>query len=196
MLISGHFEHYLDAILTSRKPHSCCFSTNSTYLRGKYKRYRSSFNTKYWVMLSLLAHQRLSDSSLCRFLWVFVSGLKTTSLLRLVNRRLNMPTSECAPVSPSLYQCQIYMPKNNFPLCYPIHACEKCCLWSRRSFYRFVKKKFEELYFQSSMPDRVDRVFKIYRTTALDQKLVKKTFKLIDESMRRSREGTWQSVLL
>jgi hypothetical protein len=54
----------------------------------------------------------------------------------------------------------------------------------------FVKKKFEELYFQSSKPDRVDRVFKIYRTTALDQKLVKKTFKLIDESMRRSREGT------
>ncbi|KAL6648702.1 hypothetical protein ACP70R_012926 [Stipagrostis hirtigluma subsp. patula] len=56
--------------------------------------------------------------------------------------------------------------------------------------YEFVKKKFEELYFQSSKPDRVDRVFKIYRTTALDQKLVKKTFKLIDESMRRSREGS------
>ncbi|GJN30449.1 hypothetical protein PR202_gb18757 [Eleusine coracana subsp. coracana] len=56
--------------------------------------------------------------------------------------------------------------------------------------YEFVKKKFEEVYFQSSKPDRVDRVFKIYRTTALDQKLVKKTFKLIDESMRRSREGT------
>ncbi|CAM0950003.1 unnamed protein product [Alopecurus aequalis] len=55
--------------------------------------------------------------------------------------------------------------------------------------YEFVKKKFEELYFQSSKPDRVDRVFKIFRTTALDQKLVKKTFKLIDESMRRSREG-------
>ena len=112
MLIPGRFEPYLDAILTSRKPHSCCFSTNSTYLRGKYKRYRSSFNTKYWVMLSLLAHQRLSDSSLCRFLWVFVSGLKTTSLLRLVNRRLNMPTSECATVSPSLYQCQIFLQKN------------------------------------------------------------------------------------
>ncbi|GMI92621.1 ARABIDOPSIS THALIANA G PROTEIN ALPHA SUBUNIT 1, G protein alpha subunit 1 [Hibiscus trionum] len=51
--------------------------------------------------------------------------------------------------------------------------------------YEFVKKKFEELYFQSSAPDRVDRVFKIYRTTALDQKLVKKTFKLVDESLRR-----------
>ncbi|KAH0969747.1 hypothetical protein GBA52_028343 [Prunus armeniaca] len=34
-------------------------------------------------------------------------------------------------------------------------------------------------------PDRVDRVFKIYRTTALDQKLVKKTFKLVDETLRR-----------
>lgn len=50
---------------------------------------------------------------------------------------------------------------------------------------RFVKKKFEELYFQSTAPDCVDRVFKIYRTTALDQKLVKKTFKLVDETLRR-----------
>lgn len=48
-----------------------------------------------------------------------------------------------------------------------------------------MKKKFEELYFHSSKPDRVDRVFKIYRTTALDQKLVKKTFKLVDETLRR-----------
>ena len=68
--------------------------------------------TKCWVMLSLLVHQHLSGMSLCRFLWVCVSGLKTTSLLRLVNRRLNMPTSECAPVSPSLYQCQIFLQKN------------------------------------------------------------------------------------
>ncbi|KAJ6698258.1 GTP-BINDING PROTEIN ALPHA SUBUNIT [Salix purpurea] len=51
--------------------------------------------------------------------------------------------------------------------------------------YEFVKKKFEELYFQSTTPDHVDRVFKIYRTTALDQKLVKKTFKLVDETLRR-----------
>ncbi|KAI3997481.1 hypothetical protein MKX01_008088 [Papaver californicum] len=51
--------------------------------------------------------------------------------------------------------------------------------------YEFVKKKFEELYFQSTGPDPVDRVFKIYRTTALDQKLVKKTFKLVDETLRR-----------
>ncbi|CAL9090392.1 guanine nucleotide-binding protein alpha-2 subunit [Musa acuminata AAA Group] len=51
--------------------------------------------------------------------------------------------------------------------------------------YEFVKKKFEELYFQNSKPDCVDRAFKIYRTTALDQKLVKKTFKLVDETLRR-----------
>ncbi|WRX32533.1 Guanine nucleotide binding protein (G-protein) [Theobroma cacao] len=51
--------------------------------------------------------------------------------------------------------------------------------------YEFVKMKFEELYFQSTAPDQVDRVFKIYRTTALDQKLVKKTFKLVDETLRR-----------
>ncbi|XP_010273839.1 PREDICTED: guanine nucleotide-binding protein alpha-1 subunit-like isoform X3 [Nelumbo nucifera] len=51
--------------------------------------------------------------------------------------------------------------------------------------YEFVKKKFEELYFQSTAPDRVDRIFKIYRTSALDQKLVRKTFKLVDETLRR-----------
>ncbi|GAV69644.1 G-alpha domain-containing protein [Cephalotus follicularis] len=51
--------------------------------------------------------------------------------------------------------------------------------------YEFVKKKFEELYFQSTASDCMDRVFKIYRTTALDQKLVKKTFKLVDETLRR-----------
>nr|ADE76780.1 unknown [Picea sitchensis] len=49
--------------------------------------------------------------------------------------------------------------------------------------YEFVKKKFEELYFQNTPADRVDRVFKIYRTTALDQKLIKKTFKLVDETL-------------
>ncbi|KAK6912881.1 Guanine nucleotide binding protein (G-protein), alpha subunit [Dillenia turbinata] len=51
--------------------------------------------------------------------------------------------------------------------------------------YEFVKKKFEEVYFQCTAPTRVDRVFKIYRTTALDQKVVKKTFKLVDETLRR-----------
>ncbi|CAA0838016.1 Guanine nucleotide-binding protein alpha-1 subunit [Striga hermonthica] len=55
----------------------------------------------------------------------------------------------------------------------------------RMKFAKFVKKKIEELYFQSTAPDRVDRVFKIYRTSALDQKLVKKTFKLVDETLRR-----------
>ncbi|KAL9247889.1 hypothetical protein vseg_021269 [Gypsophila vaccaria] len=51
--------------------------------------------------------------------------------------------------------------------------------------YEFVKKKFEELYYQYTAPDCVDRVFKIYRTTALDPKVVKKTFKLLDETLRR-----------
>nr|AAN06816.1 G protein alpha I subunit [Pisum sativum] len=51
--------------------------------------------------------------------------------------------------------------------------------------YEFVKKKFEESYFQSTAPDSVNRVFKIYRTTALVKKVVKKTFKLVDETLRR-----------
>lgn len=53
--------------------------------------------------------------------------------------------------------------------------------------YEFVKKKFEELYYQNVTCDHQDRVFKIYRTTALDQKLVKKTFKLVDETLIRRR---------
>ncbi|XBI23134.1 hypothetical protein VPH35_064067 [Triticum aestivum] len=53
---------------------------------------------------------------------------------------------------------------------------------------RFVKKKFEEV-FKSSKHDHIDRVFKIYKTMALDRKLLKKTFRLIDKSMRRSKEG-------
>uniref|UniRef100_A0A0E0HNT1 Guanine nucleotide-binding protein alpha subunit n=1 Tax=Oryza nivara TaxID=4536 RepID=A0A0E0HNT1_ORYNI len=65
----------------------------------------------------------------------------------------------------------------------------KAALYTHTEFKRIVKK-FEELYIRSSRPDCVDHEFKIYRTTALDQKLVKKTFKLIDESMRCSREGT------
>ncbi|XP_044354402.1 guanine nucleotide-binding protein alpha-1 subunit-like [Aegilops tauschii subsp. strangulata] len=54
--------------------------------------------------------------------------------------------------------------------------------------YEFVKKKFEEV-FKSSKHDHIDRVFKIYKTMALDRKLLKKTFRLIDKSMRRSKEG-------
>ncbi|GMH30245.1 hypothetical protein Nepgr_032088 [Nepenthes gracilis] len=51
--------------------------------------------------------------------------------------------------------------------------------------YEFVNKKFEELYYQSTAPDHVDRRFKIYRTTAPDQKLVSKILKSVDETLRR-----------
>ncbi|GLT25644.1 hypothetical protein SLA2020_007620 [Shorea laevis] len=61
--------------------------------------------------------------------------------------------------------------------------------------YEFVKKKFEELYFESNTPDR-GRIFKIYRTTALDQKLVKKTFKLVDETLRLRRRNQYEAGLL
>ncbi|VAH86677.1 unnamed protein product [Triticum turgidum subsp. durum] len=71
----------------------------------------------------------------------------------------NMPTSEC------LHPCHCYHIRNLFV------------------------KKFVEVYFKSSKHDRVDRVFKIYKMMALDRKLLKKTFRLIDESMRRSKEG-------
>jgi len=127
---------------------------------------------------------------------VCASGLKITSPSHLANRRWNMPMSEYASLSPyglavSYKDVYVHMDAKISFHVVVIFMCWFCVLyWLGDRFDRFVKKKFEELYFQSSKPDRVDRVFKIYRTTALDQKLVKKTFKLIDESMRRSREKT------
>eukprot|EP00249_Psilotum_nudum_P024803 c29296_g1_i8 orf=1133-2269(+) len=53
--------------------------------------------------------------------------------------------------------------------------------------YEFVKRKFEEVYVQNTPKDKVDRVFQIYRTTALDQTLVKKTFSLVNEALTRQR---------
>lgn len=74
-------------------------------------------------------------------------------------------------------------PYYNLLVCFQKRSNDHSMFWNFS--FRYVKKKFEELYFQSTTPDRVDRVFKIYRTTALDQKLVKKTFKLVDETLRR-----------
>eukprot|EP00249_Psilotum_nudum_P024797 c29296_g1_i2 orf=329-1480(+) len=53
--------------------------------------------------------------------------------------------------------------------------------------YEFVKRKFEEVYVQNTPKDKVDRVFQIYRTTALDQTVVKKTFSLVDQALTRQR---------
>jgi hypothetical protein len=51
-----------------------------------------------------------------------------------------------------------------------------------------VKTKFEELYNESTPPDhRLDRVFKVYKTTALDENLIKRTFRLVDEVLVRQR---------
>lgn len=60
-----------------------------------------------------------------------------------------------------------------------------CMFFWCSKLIRFVKKKFEELHIQSATPDCSDRVLKIYRTTALDQNLVKETFKLVDQTLRR-----------
>lgn len=54
--------------------------------------------------------------------------------------------------------------------------------------YGYVKTKFEELYNESTPPDqRLDRVFKVYKTTALDENLIKRTFRLVDEVLVRQR---------
>lgn len=54
--------------------------------------------------------------------------------------------------------------------------------------YSYVKKKFEDLYAANTPPHTKEyRVFKIYKTTALDEQLVKKTFRLVDEALTRKR---------
>ncbi|CAL0322722.1 unnamed protein product [Lupinus luteus] len=50
--------------------------------------------------------------------------------------------------------------------------------------YEFVKKKFEELFFYSIAHERVDCISKVYRTIALNQKLIKKTFNLVHQNLR------------
>lgn len=110
------------------------------------------------------------------------SGSKITSQFLLGNKRLSMHTSKHLHLPGACFQWRkMFVRVQDKKL-----ALNEFTLWPSKSFAsRFVKKKFEELYFQSTSPDRVDRVFKIYRTTALDQKLVKKTFKLVDETLRR-----------
>ncbi|KAF5743153.1 hypothetical protein HS088_TW09G01218 [Tripterygium wilfordii] len=112
---------------------------------------------------------------------MFVNGSKITSQFQQESKRLSMRTSKFYVFLARSFgrgKCRMVLVTNS-------------CLCSNNnplfqiSHFRFVKKKFEELYYQSTTPDHVDRVFKIYRTTALDPKLVKKTFKLVDETLRR-----------
>lgn len=53
--------------------------------------------------------------------------------------------------------------------------------------YEFVKQKFQDVYNQNTSPGTVDRIFKVYKTTALDKKLIEKTFHLVDETLTRKR---------
>lgn len=131
---------------------------------------------KSWRIFSFVQARLLVSFNKCffffsfdvyRFRWMFASGSEITNQFLVGNKRSSMHTSKlCFHISQVIYSCNLW-------------PCDF------RHNERFVKKKFEELYYQNTAPDRVDRVFKIYRTTALDQKLVKKTFKLVDETLRR-----------
>lgn len=54
--------------------------------------------------------------------------------------------------------------------------------------YAYVKQKFEALYEANTAPQAKEfRVFKVYKTTALDEQLVKRTFRLIHEALTRKK---------
>ncbi|KAJ7542378.1 hypothetical protein O6H91_10G103800 [Diphasiastrum complanatum] len=59
--------------------------------------------------------------------------------------------------------------------------------------YRYIKKKFEDVYAQNTPQSSVEKVFKIYKTTALDPELVKETFELVDKTLtiRRLKEADY-----
>lgn len=152
----------------------------------------STFNVALiCVYGTVFSHLRMTSHGF-RFPSILVNGLKITRQFQQENKRLSMLMSKLFHVQYfykwrgcicwALQEILVFV----FPLTFLFNSCAK---WSILYFddvhFRFVKKKFEESYFQSTAPDCVDRVFKIYRTTALDPKLVKKTFKLVDETLRR-----------
>ncbi|KAL2644211.1 hypothetical protein R1flu_011798 [Riccia fluitans] len=51
--------------------------------------------------------------------------------------------------------------------------------------YKYVEKKFKEVFENNTNRDNVQRVFRVYRTTAVDKSLVKKTFNLVDDALTR-----------
>eukprot|EP00250_Pteridium_aquilinum_P000927 c11110_g1_i2 orf=330-1490(+) len=57
--------------------------------------------------------------------------------------------------------------------------------------YKFVERKFQEIYEQNTPQSNINRVLRIYRTTAIDRSIVKKTFGLVDHTLtiKRLRDG-------
>ncbi|CAM6098177.1 unnamed protein product [Calypogeia fissa] len=53
--------------------------------------------------------------------------------------------------------------------------------------YEFVEKKFRGIYQKNRNAGNVERVFQVYRTTAVDQTIVRKTFSLVEEALTRRR---------
>lgn len=54
--------------------------------------------------------------------------------------------------------------------------------------YQFIKQKFKDLYNQNTPPDdTVHRIFRIYKTTALDRNLIEQTFQLVNDALARKR---------
>jgi hypothetical protein len=52
---------------------------------------------------------------------------------------------------------------------------------------RFIKRKFQEVYDKNTPSSNVSRVFHIYKTTALDKNIIRRTFDLVDEALTRDR---------
>ncbi|KAH7415450.1 hypothetical protein KP509_14G044500 [Ceratopteris richardii] len=52
-----------------------------------------------------------------------------------------------------------------------------------KNAYMFVKQKFEQIYKENSESENIKRMFKVYQTTAIDERLIKRTFDLVDQSI-------------
>lgn len=53
--------------------------------------------------------------------------------------------------------------------------------------YTFVEQKFQEIYEENTSSSNIDRLFRVYRTTAIDKTIIKKTFDLVDEILTLKR---------
>ncbi|MCO5606507.1 hypothetical protein L7F22_060695 [Adiantum nelumboides] len=49
--------------------------------------------------------------------------------------------------------------------------------------YRYVERKFIQIYEENTSPHNIRRQFRIYKTTAIDKDIVKKTFSLVNKAL-------------
>ncbi|KAI5072401.1 hypothetical protein GOP47_0012507 [Adiantum capillus-veneris] len=53
--------------------------------------------------------------------------------------------------------------------------------------YRYVERKFKKIYEENTAPSNIQRQFRTYRTTAIDEGIIKETFRLVDDALTIQR---------